>query len=64
MPELLDGGVDQALLTEAQGNAPQARHRLDVGVVLLIEDPHAVAAGDHEGADFLVLRQVGVGVNE
>ncbi|WP_286184510.1 hypothetical protein [Pantoea sp. Cy-639] len=62
--ELLHGNVYQTLFAEAQRNAPQARHGFDVGIALLIEDPYAVASGDHQWPDFPVLGQVGVGVNE
>ena len=39
-------GIDQLLITVAQGGTPKARHAFQVLVALVIEDIHAVAVID------------------
>ncbi|MOA41427.1 hypothetical protein D3C78_1633860 [compost metagenome] len=60
--QLLLGGTDQPLIAEAQRHAPQAGHRLDVRLALLVVDEYALAALDHQRPLLLVQAGVGVGV--
>jgi hypothetical protein len=59
---LLVGHRGQPLVAEAQRRRPQAGHALDVLLAVVVGDVDAAAAHDGERTGFLVLLEVGVGV--
>src|SRR6185369_17745411 len=52
----------QALLVEAEPDAPQARHRLEIAFARCVKDVRALAALDHQGTGLLMGARVGVGM--
>ena len=59
---LLVRGLDQPLLVEAEPDAPQARHRLEIALARRIEHVGPLAALDHQRTCLLMRARVGVGV--
>ena len=62
LAHLLVGGAREALLAEADGDAPEAGEPLDIFLPLVVVDVDALAALDDHRADLLVADGIGDGV--
>ena len=57
-------GLDELSVAEAEAGAPEAGHRLDIGLAGLVEDPDALAALDNHRASRAQRHGVSVGMQQ
>ena len=62
-PQGLGSRLDQAVVVEAQGSAPQAGQPFDILLAVVVPDVDALAAPDHQRAFLQMELQVGVGMD-
>ena len=62
LAHLVGRRLHQPFVVKTERGAPQAGDAFDVFLAGFVPNPHALAAGDHDGADLLVRFQIGVGV--
>ena len=60
LAHLVGGGLHQPLIVKAERGAPQAGDAFDIGLALLVPNPHALAMVDHHGPYRLMQLQIGI----
>jgi hypothetical protein len=64
LAHLAGGGLDQLLVAVAQRGAPEARHRLNVGLSVHVVDVDSLGVLQHERANRPVGIEIGVGMDQ